>query len=265
MHDLLTLCYHAVSPSWPASLSVTPDALERQLATLARRGYRGARFTDALSGKLEGRVVAITFDDNYRSVLELAKPLLDRHGYPGTLFVPTDWPDVGGPMHWQGVDGWLGTPHEHELSALTWPELRELADAGWEIGSHTCSHPRLTDIDGAALALELEDSRARIEAELGRPCTSLAYPYGSADARVVDATREAGYQWAGTIPRVLSSPRPLLWPRAPVYHDDDMRRFHAKVSPWLRRFRASRLGRSVEPARLAVSEWRQERGASAAR
>jgi peptidoglycan/xylan/chitin deacetylase (PgdA/CDA1 family) len=240
MHDLLTLCYHAVSPSWPASLSVTPDALERQLATLARRGYRGARFTDALSGKLEGRVVAITFDDNYRSVLELAKPLLDRHGYPGTLFVPTDWPDVGGPMHWQGVDGWLGTPHEHELSALTWPELRELADA-------------------------LEDSRARIEAELGRPCTSLAYPYGSADARVVDATREAGYQWAGTIPRVLSSPRPLLWPRAPVYHDDDMRRFHAKVSPWLRRFRASRLGRSVEPARLAVSEWRQERGASAAR
>lgn len=265
MHDLLTLCYHAVSPSWPAALSVTPDALERQLAALVRRGYRGARFTDALSGKVEGRVVVITFDDNYRSVLELAKPLLDAHGYPGTLFVPTDWPDAAGPMRWQGVDEWLGTPHEHELSPLTWPELRELADAGWEIGSHTCSHPHLPELDDAALAHELGASRARIEAELGRRCASLAYPYGSADDRVVDATREAGYLVAGTIPRVLSSPRPLVWPRAPIYHGDDMRRFRAKASPWLRRLRASGPGRSVEPVRLAVSKWRQQRGTSRAR
>lgn len=48
MHDLLILCYHAVSPSWPAALSVTPDALESQLTRLARAGYRGVRFSDAL-------------------------------------------------------------------------------------------------------------------------------------------------------------------------------------------------------------------------
>lgn len=258
MHDLLILCYHAVSPSWPAALSVTPDALESQLTRLARAGYRGVRFSDALGEKLEGRVVSITFDDNYRSVLELAKPILDRHGYPGTLFVPTDWPDEARPMRWQGVDRWLGTPHEHELSALTWQELGELADAGWEIGSHTCSHPHLPDLDEPTLAHELRASKARIEAELGRPCTSLAYPYGDLDARVVDATREAGYQWAGTIPRVLPPPRPLLWPRAPIYHDDDMRRFRAKVSPSLRRLRASRLGRSLDRARLPASERQQE-------
>jgi peptidoglycan/xylan/chitin deacetylase (PgdA/CDA1 family) len=254
MRDLLVLCYHAVSPSWPATLSVTPDALERQLAALARRGYRGARFSDALSGRIEGRMVSVTFDDGYRSVLELAKPILDRHGYPGTLFVASDWPAAGRAMRWQGIDNWLGTPHEHELSPLTWPELSELAGSGWEIGSHTCSHPRLPDLEGPALARELNDSKERIEAKLGRPCTSMAYPYGSVDARVAAAAGEAGYRWAATIPRVLAPPHPLLWPRAPIYHEDDMRRFAAKVSPSLRRMRASRLGNLLDRARTRGAE-----------
>jgi peptidoglycan/xylan/chitin deacetylase (PgdA/CDA1 family) len=255
MRDRLVLCYHAVSPSWPAELSVTPEALEQQLGALARRGYRGARFSDALSGELvEGRVVAITFDDAYRSVLELAKPILDRHGYAGTIFVPTDWPEQAGAMRWQGIDRWLNTPHERELDALSWRELGELADVGWEIGSHTCSHPYLPDLDDDALTHELCSSRARIEAQLERPCTSLAYPYGGVDARVVEATREAGYRWAGTIPRMLPAPLPLLWPRAAIFHEDDMRRFRAKVSPALRGLRASPLGRSLDRARLAMSE-----------
>lgn len=249
MRDLLVLCYHAVSPSWPAALSVTPDALERQLATLARRGYRGVRFSDALSGELDGRVVSVTFDDAYRSVLELAKPILDRHDYPGTLFVPTDWPGEGRAMRWPGIDMWLGTPHEHELLPLTWRELSELAACGWEIGSHTCTHPHLTGLDEPALTRELESSRERIEAELGRPCSSLAYPYGSVDARVAEAAGEAGYRFAATIPRVLTTPRPLLWPRAPVYHTDDLRRFNAKVSPSLRWLRASLPGNLLDRAR----------------
>jgi peptidoglycan/xylan/chitin deacetylase (PgdA/CDA1 family) len=253
MADLLVLCYHAVSPTWPAALSVTPDALERQLATLAHRGYRGARFSDALAGGKDGRVVSVTFDDGYRSVLELAKPILDRHGYPGTLFVPSNWPAAEGPMRWPGIDTWLGTAHEQELNPLSWAELRELADAGWEIASHTCSHPHLTDLGEEALAGELHDSKARIEAEAGRPCTALAYPYGSVDARVADATRAAGYRWAATIPRMLAPPRPLLWPRAPIYHDDDLRRFGAKVSPSLRRLRASRLGNWLDRTRTATS------------
>ena len=250
--DLLVLCYHAVSPSWPAALSVTPDALERQLDDLAQRGYEGGTFTDALTRAIDHHTVVITFDDSYRSVLELAKPILDRYAYPGTLFVPSDWPGVEGPMRWPGIDRWLTTPHEHELSCLEWQELRELADAGWEIGSHTCSHPRLPQTDDVTLARELGESRARIEAELGRTCTSLAYPYGDVDARVADATRDAGYRWACTIPRVLQRPRPLLWPRTPIYHDDDLRRFRAKISPSLRRLRASRVGVSLDRARLSV-------------
>ena len=46
--DTLVLCYHAVSDGWPSGLSVTPAALERQLAILLGRGYRGVTFTEAV-------------------------------------------------------------------------------------------------------------------------------------------------------------------------------------------------------------------------
>lgn len=257
MQDVLILCYHALSPSWPAELSVTGEAFAEQVSELAQRGYAGARFTDAVTGKVAAeRVVAFTFDDNYRSVLDLAKPILDRHGYPGTLFVPTDWPERPQAMSWPGIDRWLGTEHEHEMLSLDWQELRELATAGWEIGSHTCSHPRLPQLDDAQLGRELRVSRQRIEQELGSPCTSIAYPYGAVDPRVERATTEAGYTCAGTIPRVMPSPKPLLWPRVPVFHKDGLRRFKTKISPRIRHARASALGTQLDRARVKLAELR---------
>lgn len=251
MADTLVLCYHAVSERWPAALSVTPSALDRQLGELVRRGYRGARFTEAVTSFRSAPTVVVTFDDAYRSVLERAKPILDRHGLPGTVYVPTDWPDDARPMRWPGIDRWLGTPHADELRGLSWDELRDLADAGWEIGSHTCSHPHLTQVGDAALVRELTESKARVEAALDRPCTSLAYPYGDVDARVESATGEAGYLAAGDIPRVLYPGRALCWPRTPIYHADTLRRFGLKVSPALRRLRTSMPVRRLDAARVA--------------
>ena len=54
MSDVLVLCYHAVSPRWPADLSVTPEAFERQLQLLVGRGYRGATFHDAVTSPADG-------------------------------------------------------------------------------------------------------------------------------------------------------------------------------------------------------------------
>jgi peptidoglycan/xylan/chitin deacetylase (PgdA/CDA1 family) len=228
---VLVLCYHAVSERWPAPLSVRPGRLEAQLRLLRRRGYRGATFYDAVTSPPAAKTMAVTFDDAFRSVLDLAFPILARAGVPGTVFVPTGFADSGRPLHWTGIDHWSDGPYAAELAGLTWQELRTLADAGWEIGSHTRTQPRLTELDDAALAAELEQSREACERGTGRPCRSLAYPYGDVDERVIAATRRAGYEVAAGLPARPGPSLPLAWPRVGVYHADALWRFHLKTVP----------------------------------
>jgi peptidoglycan/xylan/chitin deacetylase (PgdA/CDA1 family) len=149
-------------------------------------------------------------------------------------------------MAWDGIDQWIGGPHEHELRCLGWNELGELAEAGWEVGSHTRSHPRLTRLDDSTLADELEGSRTACEQALGRPCRSIAYPYGDVDARVTGAAGIAGYTVGAALPEGRFSEGDRLdWPRVGVYNGDDLHRFRLKLSPLVRRLRRSRVWEAV--------------------
>ena len=240
MSDVLVLCYHAVSERWPSDLAVSPRQLEEQLAWLVASGYRGTTFRDAVDAPPAGKTLVVTFDDAFRSVYEGAAPVLARFGLPGTVFVPVD--HVGGdPMEWPGIEQWLGGEYERELLGMTWPELEELSDRGWEIGSHTCTHPYLTRLDDAALHEELQRSREHCEERLGRACVTLAYPYGDTDERVEHAAAEAGYRAAAALSlRLDATPRPFAWPRVGIYPGDGRLAFRAKVSATVRRLRASR-------------------------
>ena len=144
MRDVVVLCYHALSERWPAALSTTPERFRAQLELLLARGYRPATFAQAVTAPPAARTFAVTFDDAYRSVLERARPIMDELGVPGTVFVPTDWPDREEPMRWPGIDQWLGGPHEDELACMSWDQLRELADDGWEVGSLSCCYDDLS-------------------------------------------------------------------------------------------------------------------------
>ncbi len=245
--DVLVLCYHALSPTWTATLSTTPARFESQITLLVRRGYSGVTFTDAVTQRQPGKVVAVTFDDAYRSVIELARPILARFGLPATVFAPTNFMGSGQPMQWSGIDRWLAGPDEQELTPMSWEELRTLCDAGWEIGSHTTSHPHLTDVDDAALQRELEHSKAACESHLDRPCTSLAYPYGDLDARVVAAARRAGYRACAALAVGRVGARdPMTWPRIGIYRLDDDRRFRLKISPVVRHLRRAAPSRAAQ-------------------
>ena len=235
--EALVLSYHAVSATWPSPLAIRPERLEAQLRLLRDRGYRGATVHEAVHEPSAQRTAAISFDDGYRSVLEVAFPILERLGFVGTVFVPTDFPNSGHPMAWPGIDQWLGSAHEQELCPLSWDELRQLAQAGWEIGSHGCSHPDLPKLPDGELERELQLSRRRLEQELNQPCRSLAYPFGRYDERVISGTRDAGYHTACAVPAGRSAADPLTYPRIGVYRPDGMFTFRLKVSPWLRRAR----------------------------
>lgn len=229
--DVLVLAYHAVSETWPASTTVTPSELTRQVEGLLARGYVASTFTEALTAPTASKVLAVTFDDAHRSVLDVAAPILDRLGAPATVFAPTSWVGTDRPTSWDGFEMWMGTEHEHELVCMDWDELRGLVARGWEVGSHTSTHPRLTWLTDAELDRELRESRARLEAELSRPCRSLAYPYSDVDPRVVARTREAGYALAATVPVRFHQALPLLWPRAGVGRGNSMLRFNVFAAP----------------------------------
>lgn len=244
--DLLVLCYHAVSPTWDADLSVTPHALEWQLGLLKRRGYRGMTFAEATRpDAVDERTLVVTFDDAFESVHRLAYPILAKLGLPATVFVPTRQAFGQAPMSWPGVDHWQDSSHAQELQGMSREQLRELAAGGWEIGAHTRTHACLTDVSNDELADELAGSKADCERELGVSCVTVAYPFGAADSRVIAAARSAGFEAAAGLSRDLVHRSRFYWPRVGVYHRDTPRHFRLKVSPLVRRLRSSRLAAGV--------------------
>lgn len=248
MPDTLILCYHAVSGSWPADLAVSPEQLERQLEPLVKRGYRGVTFSDAATESADRPRLAVTFDDAYRSTL-LALPILERLGLPGTVFVPTAHVGSSEPMAWPGIDRWLGGPHEPELHCMDAEQIGRLQAAGWEIGSHTHTHPHLSTLKGGELADELARSRARVEELTGTRCRSIAYPYGDFDDAVVDAARAAGYETACTLDVAEHGGDPLRSPRVGVYRGEPDWRVALKCRPLTRRVSLAKLRHPLQALR----------------
>jgi peptidoglycan/xylan/chitin deacetylase (PgdA/CDA1 family) len=254
MGDLLILCYHAVSADWPTEFAVSPRRLEAQLRYLLRRGYRPATLSAALDRPPGDKILVVTFDDAFASVQEKAFPVLTSLGVPATVFVPTAYVAEREPLQWSSLDQWAGTPFADELRCMSWEGLRTLVAAGWEVGSHTDSHPDLTSLGDAELDAELRISRATCEGEIQRSCETLAYPFSAHDRRVMDRTRQAGYRAAAILDNELAIPVGSLpgrrgetemfgLLREGVYRRDGWPRLAAKVSPLARRARASRLAR----------------------
>ena len=132
-------------------------------------------------GPIDGRYVCLTFDDGYRSAFDHAVPVLTELGVPATFFI---------------VAGWLD---QHRDGVIGWEECRALAASGIEIGSHALTHRRLAELSAAEVTQEFAQSKARIEAELGRPCLHFACPWGQSGAdflpeREPALARAAGYR-----------------------------------------------------------------------
>lgn len=239
--ELLVLCYHAISPTWSAGLSVTPEAFERQISSFARTGWGSANFSDAVRGRPVGKTLVITFDDSFASVKRYALPVLDRLGFTATAFAPTDYISRQAPLAWTGLDHWVQTADAAELTPMSWDDLGELAERGWEVGSHTRTHPLLSTLSDDMLTAELEGSLQECVERMGRPISAIAYPYGDVDARVARFAQRAGYQAAAA----LAWPTPELnayqVPRIGIYHKDSWPRFRLKAGRWLRSQYGSRL------------------------
>jgi peptidoglycan/xylan/chitin deacetylase (PgdA/CDA1 family) len=210
---VVRLAYHAIG-GWGSPLAIPEPALRSQLRLLRENRYVGLTFAEAerrgRAGTLPPRTAVITFDDGYASVGR-ARAVLREVGYPATVFVLPPFVDAGGPMRWFGVED----EPAQRMRPLDWAGLAALRDEGWEVGSHTLSHPLLTLLDDEALWRELAGSREAIAARFG-DCATVAYPYGIADRRVATAARKAGYQAGCSLTADHSLDTPYRRPRLPL-------------------------------------------------
>lgn len=227
------LGYHSVTEDGPPYLSLRPGSFERQLDALRRLGYAAGRRGDLArlgrGERLSGRRAFLTFDDGFRDTVTTALPPMAERGYAGFAFVLPGHLESGAPLDWPEVAG-EAARRPQLMRSLDWPMAEQLVEAGWEIGSHTLSHARLTGLGEEELREELLDSRRLIAARLGR-CELLAYPFGAWDERVAAAAADAGYGFAFTLPfgRQLRATA-LSIPRVTVDDRDVGWRFRAKLS-----------------------------------
>jgi peptidoglycan/xylan/chitin deacetylase (PgdA/CDA1 family) len=219
----LVLCYHAASETWPDELAVPPEVIVEQTRVLLRRGLAPGTADDVLAGK---PVLHVTFDDAYRG-LRRVLPELTELGVAVTVFACSALADEGRPIDVPELTE-RTRAFQEEARTMTWNDLREAARMGIEIGSHTVSHPHLTQLEDAEVERELEVAKERIEDELGRPCRFLSYPYGEQDSRVRAAARSAGY--AGAFALRAQRGDPYAIPRVDIYRSDGRLRFGLKTS-----------------------------------
>ena len=183
-HHIETLSEDAGSDWY--NTTVTPEAFEEQMAYLAYHGYHTVKIMDLVAA-LEGRKalpknpVVITFDDGWIDCYARAFFVLQKYGMIATFFIPADW---------------IGNLDD---STMSWEEIEEMSKAGMEIGSHTMTHPYLTQLEPDMLTWELEDSKALLEKHVAGPVEVLAYPFGLYDDNVMAQTQVAGYRAALTI------------------------------------------------------------------
>lgn len=172
---LTVLCYHQVTD--PANdYSTVGTAAFREQMQFIKDHYSVVPLTEGVAALrtlgTARRLVAVTFDDGYRDNASVAAPILQSLGLPACFFVSTDLIGSTRPFPHDLAQG--RPPQDH----LTWADLRSLVSAGFEIGSHTCSHADMGVLPLPEAEAELRRSREHLEQELGVRVRSFAFPYG---------------------------------------------------------------------------------------
>jgi peptidoglycan/xylan/chitin deacetylase (PgdA/CDA1 family) len=183
--QLAILMYHSLDESG-SRVSLTPRQFARQLERLHDAAYTVLPLGEALtelwsagdaSKSLSRRLAALTFDDGYASVHQVAAPLLDRLGWRATIFAVSEY--LGSNNRWPGQAEFVPS-----AQLLSWQQLGDLSRAGWEIGAHTRTHPDLTRLESPRLEDEIAGGKRQLEDRLGRCVELFAYPSGLYDERV---------------------------------------------------------------------------------
>lgn len=238
MRSLLILAYHSVSDTRDDGLAVRTADFRWQLEWLKAHGYQSSTVARYLAGGSDARrTVIITFDDGYLDNYTSAVPMLSDYGYVATVFVVSDMIGQSEPFWWDVPKiGPRAARAPEEFRAMSWAHLRELSQAGIEIGSHTCSHPdHFADLPTGVRRCELTRSKETIEDGLSRAVSSFSYPRGSVNEDTIRLVEQAGYAGGVVTPPRAGIPKGrYTLRRAGIYRNTARRTFKLKTKPLVR-------------------------------
>jgi len=223
------LAYHSLDDS-KSVLSTPPAVFVEQMHILHGLGREvislGQVPRECAHRRREDAVV-ITFDDGFRNVYQHALPVLQRYGFPATVFLVTDYCEK--------TNSWPSQPASiKQQPLLRWSEVREMSQAGVAFGSHTRTHPDLTRLGSQKAAEELAGSKQVIEDATGQPADAFAYPYGAYDGEVMRMAR-AHFQLACSTVLGFATPESDLFAleRLDMYYLQSPALFRRLFSPAL--------------------------------
>ncbi len=190
------LCYHGVSPrsdaTDPEFLRVPPERFRSQIEALRDAGFAFTTVRElarrADGGPPPAGLAALSFDDGWDDNHSIVLPILRELGIPATVYVATGM--IGAPNPW--------LPSLAGARMMTLSELRELDEAGFELGAHTVTHPDLSRLDRARCLEEMVESRTTLERETGAAVDTFAYPFCHYGPAALAAVREADFLCAVT-------------------------------------------------------------------
>lgn len=187
--------YHSIAdiPDDPYQVTVSPARFTAQLRWLADRGLCGVdvgTLRHAVAAHEDTRrMVGLSFDDGYADFADTAVPILTDFGFTATVYV------LAGQLG--GVNNWDRPGPCKAL--MTAEQVRAVADAGMEIGSHGMTHRSLPTLSPAELTVEVTRSRTELRALTGQRVDGFAYPYGHAEHRELTSVARAGYTHAVSV------------------------------------------------------------------
>lgn len=174
--------YHRFGDDRYPSTNVEMDIFRQQLQYLKDNDYTVLSLGEALealdSKVLPDKAVVLTVDDGYESFYTNAFPVLKEFGYPVTIFINTDL--VGG------------------KSFMSWQQLKDIHEAGMEIGNHSHSHPHFVNAANPRLTFKEDVSKAQelFEKHLGFQPDLFSYPYGEYTQEIAAKARDMGFKAA---------------------------------------------------------------------
>lgn len=195
------------------------DALGRTLDVLAQT-VGPFRTVDEITAGADG--VALTFDDGDRSIIDVAAPFLARERIPATTYVVGGLIGTDDPFWWYEVERRVPDrsaavvsalkelPESARIAALEGlradtpdvtvrmanlqpDELVTLERSGITVGNHSTTHPLLDRCSDDAVERELTTTHDLLHGWLGHEPSSIAYPNGNVDERVLEVARRLGY------------------------------------------------------------------------